>query len=538
MIVALQTLSPYAPLVFFRQSLLTALNRLLSPYYKQLQRTLSPYNLDSEQDDEEVFAEFDDEKGVVFFPPMYAQRYAAVSDCLMDERWCGKLSKVVDLGYHDMSFIKYLKDLPGVDCILGVDLEGIALRCSFDLLDCGDYGSKRENPLQIRLFQGNASDPDYRLIGCDAVVAIEMIEHMLPHDLDRLVHTIFGFIKPWVAVITTPNGDFNELFNSLETNGFRRLDHFFEWSREQFHDWCSNIVLRYPQFTVTCQGIGPGPPGTEHLGCCSQLALFVNNSYVKQQDLNLNSLAMITNVPSPHNLDELHVGFDSPFSSEFKSKGKLNCTTFQARKFSKTTQNIMAKNSFESISHTREVVGEIHNLTKMLNLNEQSTMPKQNGFTWCNFNWGENAPYWNQYFKVVKDYSYPFEEKSEECRILDLVSEEINQLIDRHYGHDSTASGKIEIPIEYLMKAVRHITKDVEKVKDLLEWNGYIVSGNFVVHSRSILDSISVRSEDFDWPERDTISELDGFEVQSIPVSDRSAFVPDTNGLHSNLLYL
>lgn len=99
----------------------------------------------------------------------------------------------------------------------------------------------------FQLFQGNAADPDYRLIGCDAVVAIEMIEHMLPHDLERLVHTIFGFVKPWVAVITTPNGDFNVLFKSLEPNGFRRMDHYFEWSREQFNDWlvlCLLLILR------------------------------------------------------------------------------------------------------------------------------------------------------------------------------------------------------------------------------------------------------------------------------------------------------
>lgn len=89
----------------------------------------------------------------------------------------------------------------------------------------------------MQLFQGNAADPDYRLIGTDAVVAIEMIEHMLPHDLERMVHTVFGFIKPWVAVFTTPNADFNALFKSMEKNGLRRWDHFFEWTREQFHDW-------------------------------------------------------------------------------------------------------------------------------------------------------------------------------------------------------------------------------------------------------------------------------------------------------------
>lgn len=44
---------------------------------------------------------------------------------------------------------------------------------------------------------------------------------------------------------------------------------------------------------MTCKGIGPGPPDTIHLGCCSQLALFVAKDYTKQPDLDLNSLALV-----------------------------------------------------------------------------------------------------------------------------------------------------------------------------------------------------------------------------------------------------
>ena len=44
---------------------------------------------------------------------------------------------------------------------------------------------------------------------------------------------------------------------------------------------------------MTYKGIGPGPAGTIHLGCCSQLALFVSKNYQKQPDLNLNSLALV-----------------------------------------------------------------------------------------------------------------------------------------------------------------------------------------------------------------------------------------------------
>lgn len=89
MIIALQTL------LFFRESLVTLIERFLGPYYRRLSLKFNgEEGSDDEDSKDDVFAEYDGEKGVVFYPPVYAQRYAAVSDCLMDKRWCGKLEKV------------------------------------------------------------------------------------------------------------------------------------------------------------------------------------------------------------------------------------------------------------------------------------------------------------------------------------------------------------------------------------------------------------------------------------------------------------
>lgn len=95
MIITLQTL------IYFRESLVTILHRLIGPYYKRFSFSLknNNTNLDEDDSEDEVFAAFDDEKGVIFFPPMYAQRYAAVNDCLLDERWCGQLEKVCYMNY-------------------------------------------------------------------------------------------------------------------------------------------------------------------------------------------------------------------------------------------------------------------------------------------------------------------------------------------------------------------------------------------------------------------------------------------------------
>lgn len=88
MIIIVQTL------VYFRESLIGAIQNFLRPYYKSLILKKSDYDADDNGSEEMAFAEYDEEKGVIFYPPVYSQRYAAVVDCLMDDRWCGKLKKV------------------------------------------------------------------------------------------------------------------------------------------------------------------------------------------------------------------------------------------------------------------------------------------------------------------------------------------------------------------------------------------------------------------------------------------------------------
>ncbi|GBP96126.1 Small RNA 2'-O-methyltransferase [Eumeta japonica] len=116
---------------------------------------------------------------------------------------------------------------------------------------------------------------------------------------------------------------------------------------------------------------------------------------------------------------------------------------------------------------------------------------------WNNINWGENAPYWNQYYKIVREYKYPIEANSEEQRILDVITEEISKHVDLQDQNDNFDC-RTEIPIEQIMWAVEHITQDVDKIKELLEWNGYQIVDNVVIHTRSVLDNSHV-SHDGDY---------------------------------------
>lgn len=60
------------------------------------------------------------------------------------------------------------------------------------------------------------------------------IEHLNSDDLARFPEVVFGYLSPSMVVISTPNSEFNPLF---EVKTVRDSDHKFEWSRKEFQSW-------------------------------------------------------------------------------------------------------------------------------------------------------------------------------------------------------------------------------------------------------------------------------------------------------------
>ena len=109
------------------------------------------------------------------------------------------------------------------------------------------------------------------------------IEHLDPQVLENVPRNIFGYVKPKIAIFTTPNSEMNVLFDGLLENGFRHDDHRFEWTREQFEDWGNNICIRYNNYVVKYVGIGPGPEDFSNLGCVSQMAIFIRRDIIPME---------------------------------------------------------------------------------------------------------------------------------------------------------------------------------------------------------------------------------------------------------------
>ena len=70
--------------------------------------------------------------------------------------------------------------------------------------------------------------------------------------------------------MTTPNREYNELFESMATDSFRHTDHRFEWTRQEFSDWAGQVAKSHGyDFEIK-------PVGEEDkkVGAPSQMAIF------------------------------------------------------------------------------------------------------------------------------------------------------------------------------------------------------------------------------------------------------------------------
>ena len=192
------------------------------------------------------------------------QRIQAVLDAL---RSLGA-AKVLDLGCGEGRLINALLDEPSVRSITGVDvshraLEAARRRLRLDALP----------PLQrqrVNLLHGSLVYTDSRLAGHDVAVAMEVIEHIDAPRLDAFEETVFGTAQPKAVLITTPNAEYNAVFDRLSAGTFRHGDHRFEWTREQFRDWSKGIANRRG-YDVRFQDIGPVHP--DH-GAPTQMGIF------------------------------------------------------------------------------------------------------------------------------------------------------------------------------------------------------------------------------------------------------------------------
>ncbi|QGM47128.1 3' terminal RNA ribose 2'-O-methyltransferase Hen1 [Methylocystis heyeri] len=175
---------------------------------------------------------------------------------------------VADLGCGEGRLLQRLAKDRAFEKLIGIDassrdLERARERLKLDVAG----GASRE---RVQLLHGALTYRDARWAEVDAAALVEVIEHLDEDRLPALADAVFGAARPKVVIVTTPNAEYNRLFETLPDGQFRHPDHRFEFTRPQFSAWAQAVAERYG-YSVAFSGIGEEHP---EFGPVSQVGVF------------------------------------------------------------------------------------------------------------------------------------------------------------------------------------------------------------------------------------------------------------------------
>lgn len=173
------------------------------------------------------------------------------------------IKKVIDLGCGNGKLLKVLHQEPSFTKIAGTDV-------SLRELEILNRRQEKWNDPRLVIFQSSLLYLDDRYRGYDAALLVEVIEHI---ELDRLAMVekqLFQYIQFPYVIITTPNREYNRLFEELAEGALRHSDHRFEWTRAEFESWGNRVAKEYG-YQVRFEAVGEED---SKLGAPSQMAVF------------------------------------------------------------------------------------------------------------------------------------------------------------------------------------------------------------------------------------------------------------------------
>lgn len=160
-----------------------------------------------------------------FKPPLAQQRQTAVAKLLHS----AGAARVVELGCGDGALLKHLLDpqpamgVPRwVRRVVGIDVSTRALtsltatlRRELAAAEPTDPGFPHVTLLCASLATLARRDAAAALAGCDAVVMVEVVEHLDPAPLAAVGPVVMGLLRPRLFIVSTPNQDYNAVLRGL-----------------------------------------------------------------------------------------------------------------------------------------------------------------------------------------------------------------------------------------------------------------------------------------------------------------------------------
>ncbi len=192
------------------------------------------------------------------------RRLAAVKNAVIE---CGAAS-VLDLGCGECRLTSLLLEEKQIRKVVAADVAVRALEKAKQTLRYDRMPPYKKN--KLTLIQASATYKDPRFSGFDAACVVEVVEHLDPLRVGAFERVLFEFAAPATVILTTPNREYNAIYEWLPEEDLRHSDHRFEWTRDEFKAWTEHVCETYG-YTVERSEIGDVD---EKCGAPTQMGVF------------------------------------------------------------------------------------------------------------------------------------------------------------------------------------------------------------------------------------------------------------------------
>ena len=196
--------------------------------------------------------------------PLNIQRMETVKNAVL----ASGAESVLDIGCGECKLTSMLLRESQIKKITAADVSVSVLEKAKQKLNYDKMPPYLKN--KLTLIQASLMYKDERFRGFDTACVIEVIEHMDEGRIQLFEKVLFGCARPKTVIVTTPNKEYNDNYPTLENGTLRHKDHRFEWTREEFRNWCGHICKEFG-YTVKYQNIGETD---EKCGSPTQMGVF------------------------------------------------------------------------------------------------------------------------------------------------------------------------------------------------------------------------------------------------------------------------
>lgn len=212
--------------------------------------------------------EADESDETIKKPSLNSRRLTAVVEALKE----AGATSVIDMGCGEGNLLQLLMKEKSLAKIAGMDVSFSVLERAYQRLKIDRMPELQKN--RLTLFQSSLTYKDDRYAGYAAAAVVEVVEHLDHNRLAAFEQVLFGATKPPVVVLTTPNIEYNENYESLTEGSLRHGDHRFEWTRAEFRQWGDKVATKYG-YTVVYSDIGDED---ETRGTPTQMGVFTRDA--------------------------------------------------------------------------------------------------------------------------------------------------------------------------------------------------------------------------------------------------------------------